>query len=725
MRSSGYVLLLAFIFGVLLAEWPGIPYVWLAGGCLLAAAIPWFWRTGPRAEVWIAAGLVGFAATLYFLFRVPQPTAMDVSRYAGNEVTVRGTVVETPTLNREQNVRFVFETRAIFTEEQPQTVSGKLYVTVPILQGTGLTPGQELSISGYLYDPPAPRNPGGFDFRAYLAKKGIFAGLKGDSIDWNTATATSGWGWWQLRQRIVRTQVERLGVPEGTLLSAMVLGRRAVDLPYDVRDRFVRVGLAHALAASGFHVSLILGAVLGVGRNLGDRSKFFLGSATLLLYVGLVGFQPSVLRAALMGLAGLLGLATRRRVNPVGALLVAATLLLLVNPLWIRDLGFQLSFLATLGLVVTVPPLVKRLDWLPPVVSPLLAVPVAAIVWTLPLQLYTFGQMPVYSVVVNVVTTPFLALVTLGGFVSGLAALVFPPAGSFIAWGLTYPIRGLLQIVEFFSMLPKTAIAVDKISVLQVAILYGILGMVWWISSREKPKFPKFAGFFSLCLAAMAIVVVPAVGEKANLRRVTVLATREQPSMVLQQGWKTMLVHGGDEDNTRYAVLPFLRSEGVNQLEMVVAMSDGEGWDLLGEMLPETGVYGLEGGEFEEFENIRVEKFEMKSVLSQSGMLRLSGGGETWAILGDATREEQERLLASGELSAVSVVCFWGRSLDVRLLEVLNPSIAILASDINDAAKAKFEEMGVSVFRLDVDGAIQWTPNREFEPVLEGSIDRF
>ncbi|PPT09756.1 ComEC/Rec2-related protein [Geitlerinema sp. FC II] len=712
----------------MLAEVRGMPYVWLASGCLLAAAIPWIWRTGPRAEVWISVGLVGFAATLYFQFRMPHPTATDVSRYAGNEVTVRGTVVEVPTLNRKQDARFVFETRAIFLDDASKSVSGKLYVTVPILQGTGLKPGHEVSVTGYLYEPKPPQNPGSFDFRVYLARNGIFAGLKGESIAWDTAKEPSGWGWWQLRDRIVRTQVERLGVPEGTLLSAMVLGRRAVDLPYEVRDRFARVGLAHALAASGFHVSLILGAVLGLGRNLGDRAKVVLGSFTLSIYVGLVGFQASVLRAALMGFAGLLGLATRRRVNPVGALWVAATLLLVVNPLWIRDLGFQLSFLATLGLVVTVPPLVKRLDWLPPAIAPLLAVPVAAMIWTLPIQLFAFGQMPVYSVVANVVTTPLLSVVTLGGFASALAALVFPPAGSVIAWGLTYPIRGILAIVDFFAMLPKTAIAVDKIAIWQVAILYGILGIVGLIWQWENPKFPKFLGFVGSFLAAVAIAIVPAVGEKTNLLRVTVLATREQPAIVVQQGWKTTLVHGGDVENTRYAVLPFLQSEGVNRLETVVAIADGEGWELLSQMLPTRRVYGVEDSlsveaDVEEFEEIRVEDMAVQSLSSHPEVLQLSVGGETWTILGDATREEQARMLSSGELSAVSAMGFWGRSLDLRMLDLLNPAIAILASEIDDAAQAKIENMGISVFRLDLDGAVRWTPEGGFETVLESEIE--
>ncbi|MHC5832337.1 MAG: ComEC/Rec2 family competence protein, partial [Nostoc sp.] len=85
------------------------------------------------------------------------------------------------------------------------------------------------------------------------------------------------WGWWQIRERIVRSQVRWLGVPEGPLVSAMVLGSKAVDLPYDIRDLFVQAGLAHALAASGFQTSLILSVILQLTRRAKKGTQFTLG----------------------------------------------------------------------------------------------------------------------------------------------------------------------------------------------------------------------------------------------------------------------------------------------------------------------------------------------------------------------------------------------------------------------------------------------------------------
>ncbi|WP_198648974.1 ComEC/Rec2 family competence protein [Cyanothece sp. BG0011] len=118
--------------------------------------------------------------------------------------------------------------------------------------------------------------------------------------------------------------------------------------PPDIRDLFVNMGLSHVLAASGFHVALLLGIIFWITRSLSPKKKLIIGIIILILYVGLTGIQPSILRASLMGTAILISQVLERKTNALGTLLLSAFLLLLFNPLWIWDLGFQLSFLATL-----------------------------------------------------------------------------------------------------------------------------------------------------------------------------------------------------------------------------------------------------------------------------------------------------------------------------------------------------------------------------------------
>jgi len=417
-------------------------------------------------------------------------------------------------------------------------VTGKLYVSVPLHQANGIHPGQAIAVTGSLYKPKPAANPGGFDFQAYLAKEGIFAGLKGRQVKLPEQQTEFKWGWWAVRQRIIRSQIAWLGSPEGPLLSSIVLGHQAVDLPYDIQDQFVQVGLAHAIVASGFKVSLILGLLLAMTRRLSQRVQFSLGTAALITYVGLTGFHPPVLRAAVMGFGALIALVVQRKRKPLGSLLVAATLMLLLNPLWIWDIGFELSFLATLGLMVTVPPLIKRLDWLPPAIASLIAVPITASIWTLPLQLQVFSVVPIYSIVVNILTTPLISIISIGGMLSALAGLIWPLAGSALAWLLYYPIHALIAIVQFFCQLPGNSVAVGRISVLQLSALYGLSCLVWlqpWWQRR----------WWLAGLVAIGLVLIPVWQTQSSVFRVTVLAATAEPVLVIQDHGQVTLVQFG------------------------------------------------------------------------------------------------------------------------------------------------------------------------------------
>ena len=137
-----------------------------------------------------------------------------------------------------------------------------------------------LIIEGNLYQPRSPKNPGAFDFKKYLAKQGSFSGLKGEKVVFRTDKKL--WGWTNLRNRIINGFTDALGKENGLVISSIILGRRAVDLPPETRDLFVNIGLAHVLAASGFHVALLLGIVFWITQSLFPKNKLILGIVILI-----------------------------------------------------------------------------------------------------------------------------------------------------------------------------------------------------------------------------------------------------------------------------------------------------------------------------------------------------------------------------------------------------------------------------------------------------------
>lgn len=765
---TGLILSLGYILGVSLATVPWAQYGLLGAGLVAAIALPRLWRTGPRSPVWLLVGIIGCVATFYFHARVPQPGTNDISLFVPASeaqareqiVTVQGTIASTPRLTRSQRVQFELRAERLNevtsddgTAKVSQPVTGKVYATVPLLQGTGLHPGADVAVTGSLYEPKAPANPGAFDFRAYLARQGMFAGLNGDRVTWQQDDREEQWGWWQLRQRIIRSHVRWLRSPEGPLVSAMVLGRRAVDLPDDIRDRFIQVGLAHVLAASGFHVSLILALVLTLTRRWSERIQFGLGTITLILYAGLAGFQPSVLRAAIMGFGALVALMAQRQVRPLGILFLAATILLLVNPLWIEDLGFQLSFLATLGLIVTVMPLVKRLDWLPVTIASLIAVPIAATIWTLPLQLYTFGVVSPYSILANLSSIPFVSIITIGGFISAIAGLIWSPAGSGIAWLLYYPTHSLIAIARFFNQLPGNSIAVGTLSTVQLGTLYGLIGagvVLAWIHTRrqtlkgkKRPKPLSFSVYLFLLVLAIGVALAPAWRAKADLFRVTVLATPNEPVMVVQDRWRVTLINSGDADTARFTILPFLQREGVNQVEAALAanwsMSPSQGWLQILEQLPVETLYGsaANGNSSDRLlETLRdrdgsyqllapgqpqsIGAATVRLIQTNPLLMQLEIEDREWLLLGDLDPSQQNQLTQSKRLPATAILWWSGSYLSEAVLDAIQPQVAIAYSYSIDGNTAdRLREAGVQIYQLTANGALQWTPGHQFETILD------
>jgi len=185
------------------------------------------------------------------------------------------------------------------------------------------------------------------------------------------------------RRTIAQRFTEAAGEQQGGLLAALVLGGAQVSLPQSLRNGFRVAGLSHALAASGFHLSVLLGTTLACTRTLLPALKIAAGSGAMALFLALAGAQPSVVRAVLMGAAALLIRESGHRSRPLGVLLLTLVLMLLVHPSWGRSIGFQLSAAATAGLVISAGPLeqwiVQRCPQPLHRLAPALSIPLAAL----------------------------------------------------------------------------------------------------------------------------------------------------------------------------------------------------------------------------------------------------------------------------------------------------------------------------------------------------------
>ena len=361
--------------------------------------------------------------------------------------------------------------------------------SAPLLQGW------RVQVTGLLRSPmrgPHPLLPGSAE---RLARQGSWSQLRVESIEvlqrpWTPLA--------DLRRRVAQRLQQAAGPRRGSLLAALVLGSAQVQLPEDLRQAFRVAGLSHALAASGFHLSVLLGSVLTLARRWPPFLRLPLAGTALLLFVGLAGVQPSVMRAVLMAAIALLIRESGQHSRPVGVLVLTLSVMLLLCPAWARSIGFQLSAAATAGLIFTAPRLERavrgclsdRCQGL----AAALSIPVAALLWTLPLQLLHFGAMPLYALPANLLVAPLLAPLTLLAMLSALLVVMCPQAVLLVVLWPVQQLAGLVMaIATWISHWPGAQLLTGRPQGWVVALV--VLGLLPWLlgaraSRRQWALFP-------------------------------------------------------------------------------------------------------------------------------------------------------------------------------------------------------------------------------------------
>jgi len=379
----------------------------------------------------------------------PQPSAADPARLleagvTSTNLTLQGQLLGDPLTSADGS------RCRVLLELAPGGLRGRVELAFrpcPVLRQGWL-----IETSGSLNRPQSAPHPLLAGPAERLARQGVWSQLRVERFRVLARTPTPVA---DLRRRMAEALQQQAGPRAGGVLAALVLGSAVVPVPAEVRESFRAAGLSHALAASGFHLSVLLGAVLVVGRRVPRLLRLLLAAAAMLLFLLLAGPQPSVLRAVGMGAVALLLLESGRRGRPLLVLLAVAVALLLWRPDWLLDVGFQLSLAATAGLILTARPLET---WLkrgsPTWLAAALAVPLAASLWTLPLQLLHFGVVPLYAVPANVVTAPMLTPLTLAAMGVAVVAVVMPPLLPLLVPPVAALAGLLITLSEWFAALP-------------------------------------------------------------------------------------------------------------------------------------------------------------------------------------------------------------------------------------------------------------------------------
>ncbi|MDD3237737.1 MAG: DNA internalization-related competence protein ComEC/Rec2 [Candidatus Gastranaerophilales bacterium] len=512
-----------------------------------------------------------------------------IYNYAPSTATIKARIVSIPTSNSKFRSKFyakIQEITPLF--EKAQATKAKTIVTIydsPQKLNT-LKIGDTIEVKGKLIKPQPAGNPYQFDYAKYLKNVNTYTLFIAQENSFKTIK-TADTPYWKFlqnlnekRSKIITIHKNYIKSPNIELLGGIVFGDDAVNPPDNLKESFLNSGLLHILAASGMNVTLIFGIWFFIAQKFKIHYKLSILTGILLIifYTCMTGFGPSIMRATLMLIFILLGKLINRDADTLSLLFFVAGLMLILDPAMINNIGFQLSFVVTFGLLFTCPVIFSKIEnklW--NIVASAVLVPVIAQLYAAPIQMYYFNTFALYSVLANIAIIPFLTLVSFAGFISSIIAMI-PRVGILFCRLSDFVINpfltSIVKISDYFSHLPNALTTVIQPSFLQLFVYYSALIL---ITSYFIKKFNK--KIFIFILTIILVLFSFSIFSKPNNHTEVIFFNVGNADAILIKSPhnKYILIDTGKQpykmgssSQAQQIILKYLNSKGIKNLDTLI-----------------------------------------------------------------------------------------------------------------------------------------------------------
>ena len=511
----------------------------------------------------------------------------DLTKYLNQDIAVSGTIIPgTVKENNDGTISLRLDCDLVRTATKTLATKGILRLSISkVTQNSGLRKLQygRLNIQGKLAPIRGFANPGVFDTEMAAKIQGICGRMSVKAEEAQYVAADRPWYSYltyagtAMRQQLAAVMPEK----DAAILAGMTLGGYDGIDAETVRD-FSTTGIIHILSVSGSHIALLIGFVLALmsALKIRERISLYIAAVCIISYSLVCGFSPPVMRSVLMGMAMLTGRYLQRNEDRGAVLAAVVVSMICYRPMWILDLGFQLSFASTAGLIYLFPPIKTFLAsrYMPNYVADALGVTIAAQLAVIPLLVHYFHQLSISSLAANLVVVPvveFVLVLTLAGL---LLIFVVKPLGVILLLLASLLLSPALRVTELIAGWPLASITVGRMPGLTALIYYIFLCSLfgfWPLCDWEERERKTI-----IALTCVALVL-PSLTNYFVRQPFTVYfidVGQGDAALVITPEKKTIMIDTGgmrgNYDTGQRILVPFLRYLGINKID-VLALSHG------------------------------------------------------------------------------------------------------------------------------------------------------
>ena len=764
-----------FILGIFTVTQVKIPFLILYSSFCIAlfGCIYLYWKNKKLLLYFVL--LLCFIAGLIRCAQADSIAPNDISNFVGKTLQVQGEAIEIPqerTLaGNKRSMHYIVKVHTVEFAGEKVQVNGNLKVFA--LQDSSHTIAHIsdcIRFSGEIRELHGYNNPGSLDIVAMMQRQGIRANCKAEknTVEILSAGQNAFLKWIEKSRTAVQNMMEEaMPKEDAAALFAMLFGGYD-GIKEELALAFTVTGIVHILSVSGSHISLLAGTVHIIGKML--RFPACLSAILVILaivfYAIFSGFTSPVVRSAIMGILAFSALALNREKDARYSLALTGLGILAISPRLIFDISFQLSFMATAGLLYIAPKIKKFLKGVPLFIAENLAITIAAQLAVIPFIAWYFNNVSLSALLANLIIVPFIEWAMIGGLCAVLLSLVFSVVGKglFILCSLTI---GLVYFMaRAMAMIPYGLLYLPSGGLLCGIVYYLLL---FWLCGYASPKIPNFL----LCwqkkkkLICSAIVTIIFLWSSqfifAQPLRIHFIDVGQGDSILITTPHgRTMLFDTGgmrreisDFDIAKRIVIPYLRHYGIREIDYLClthAHEDhaGGAGSLLKEFSVQNVIVGREDrseyaktlgyslekcqdfvtvkdGQFFVLDGVKIEIFSAGEVSESrtgneiSNVFRVSYGDFSLLITGDIDSNGEKELMRKHRLkSSVLKVAHHGSrtSSCEEFLQAVNPQYAIISVGFqnsfghpNPQVLNRLNKENIKILRTDQAGAILMETN--------------